>query len=108
MGLGLAITQRLVQMHRRAASALISLFNKEELRRHLMLTAAVLSSKNALSRRATSVLLPPRPAPRVTLDGFRDRLGVCDCSPVGHLLHFHPRELLRLSRWMAVWPQLSV
>ena len=46
-------------------------------------------------RRATSVLLPPRRAPKVTVDGFRDRLGVRCCIPVAYLLH--PRVLLQLS-----------
>jgi len=48
-----------------------------------------------LSRRATTVLLPPRPG--ATVDGFRNRVGVRVCNPFGHLLLHHPRELFRLS-----------
>jgi hypothetical protein len=58
-------------------------------------TSLPLVKKLPLPRRATSVLLPPRQAPRVTVDGFRDRLWVRCCTPVAHVLHL--RVLLRLT-----------
>jgi hypothetical protein len=60
----------------------------------LLIPALHLVRELPLPRRATSVLLPPRQAPRVRVDGFRDRLGVHCCIPIALLVH-DVRVLLR-------------